>query len=89
MHFPTLSLQTGVDFTDNELNQSLALYTESELYRVAGSVCRVVAATWRAEGVLERPEHVELTDEQLAKLRLMVVVGDKVQETACTWVREQ
>ena len=80
-------MQTGVDFSDG-LSQSVELYSESELYRVAGSVCRVVEATRRAERVMESPQSLlELSKDQLAALQLMVTVGVVVQDTACAWVR--
>ena len=67
-------------------NHTLELYSESELYRVAGSVCRVVEATRRSEKVLNQSQPLAMNDDQLAHLELMVIVGVKVQETACAWV---
>ena len=54
---------------------------------MAGSVCRVVAATRRGERILEQPHPLPMNQDQLASLQLMVIVGVKVQETACAWVR--
>ena len=82
----SLYTQTGVDFS-GALSRSLELYSESDLYRVAGSVCRVLAASRRSERLLNEQSHLlNLSQEQLNSLELMVVVGVKVQEASCAWV---
>ena len=81
--------QTGVDFS-GDLGQSLQLYNESELYRVAGSVCRVLGASRRSERLFNgQPQLLHLSQSQLDSLEIMVTVGNKVQETSCAWVSQQ
>ena len=74
-----------MDFS-SELSGSLQLYSESSLYRVAGSVCMVVAASQRTQGLVEQPQLLNLSQEQLQSMQLMVDVGTKVQEMSCAWV---
>lgn len=83
-HFPCI--QTGVDFSSGQLNRSLELYTESELYHVAGMVCRVVAASKQSERLLHLPRPLAMNEEQMTSLNALVTVGVKFQEIACAWV---
>lgn len=75
----------------SSLNQHVLDLYESEetLYRLAGSLCRVVEATERAmkaKEQLEQPDSMNITNTHLTILRQMVTVGEKVQETACDWM---
>lgn len=75
-----------MDFSSLSQNP-LQFYNNSEerLYRVAGSACRVVKSTRRAEAVLEQQDS-DISDDQLTILQQIVTVGVKVQEAACDWV---
>ena len=77
-----LFLQTGVDFT--QLPNTLEQYdSESNVYRIAASVCQVTKSIGRTENIEELED---LTEEDQRDLRIMQVVGGKVKEEACIWV---
>lgn len=71
----------------NISSQVLEIYdSEETLYRLAGSVCRVVEAAKRAKRAEEQPDSTELSSDHLTILKQIVTVGEKVQETACDWM---